>query len=46
MKFDKVNEPEHDKQSSTSSEMVSEAATTLTSLMSAKCCSHVNQSTY
>ena len=46
MELDKVYEPEHDDQSSTASEMVLEAATMIMALMSLKCYSHGDQSTY
>ena len=44
--IDKVDEPEHNEQSSTASEMVPEAATTIMAPMSTKCYSHGDQSTY
>ena len=46
MELDKVNEPEHDEQSSTASEMVPEAAMTLIAPVYAKCCSPGDRSTY
>ena len=42
MKLDKVDEAEHNDQSSAESEMVPEAATTLIAPMSTKCYSHGN----
>ena len=46
MELDKVDEPEHDEHSSTTSEMVPKAATTLMAPMSTKCYSHGDRSTY
>ena len=46
MELDKVDEPEHNEQSSAASEMVPEAATTLMAPMSIKCYSHGDRSTY
>ena len=46
MELGKVDEPEHDDQSSATSEMVPEAAMTIMALMSTKCYSHRDQSTY
>ena len=43
MKLDEVYEPEHDDQSSATSEMVPEAATTIMAPMSTKCYSHGDQ---
>ena len=45
MELDKVDEPEHDDQSSAASEMVPEAATTIMAPMSTKCYSHGDRST-
>jgi len=44
--LDKVDEPEHNDQSSVASEMVPEAATTIMAPMSTKCYSHEDRSTY
>ena len=46
IELDKVDEPEHDDQSSAASEMVPEAATTIMAPMSTKCYSHGDRSTY
>ena len=46
IELDKVNELEHDDQSSAASEMVSEVATKIMAPMSTKCYSHGDQSTY
>ena len=46
MELDKVDEPEHDDQSSATSEVIPEAATTIMAPMSTKCYSHGDRSTY
>ena len=46
IELDKVDEPEHDDQSSAASEMVLEAATMIMAPMSTKCYSHGDRSTY
>ena len=46
IELDKVNEPEHDDQSSAASEMVLETATMIMAPMSTKCYSHEDRSIY
>ena len=46
IELDKVYEPEHNDQSSATSEMVPEAATMIMAPMSTKCYCHGDQSTY
>ena len=46
MELDKVDEPEHDEQSSAASEMVSVAATMFIARVSAKCCSPGDRDNY
>ena len=46
MELDKVDEPEHDDQSSATSEMVPEATMMIMAPMSTKCYSHGDRNTY
>ncbi len=46
MELGKVDEPEHDDQSSATSEVVPGAATMIMASMSTKCYSHGDRSTY